>query len=510
MLLILTGAVTEIKAQNIATPIEVKISETFKDSKKYTTLAFSVEDENGGVIIGRNYNKGCYIEHYNDQLKLVEEYEMEMDNKRSRILDAFIKDSKLMVVEYFQNGDEEELQYVLHKTNLDKFAFKKSILFSIPFSEFKKNILEDIWSKSIFGMGKEDQDASGEMSVSKNRKYIAFYQDIMDDEKESHTIYVFNDRMEKMYQHSFSSDIQDRKFTIQNVDISDKDGTVYLLGKTTPKEARGKDDGGKYFYELYKIDASGKKSLQFDSEDKFAASLTTIIGEDKILCAGFYSDLRDTRYKGVVHFSINPEDLSIQSSKYSPFSDQFIMDKYGKDKDKELRNIVFRESHVDAENNLILAGEEHFVRFVNTGQMGNSYVNYYFMDIIAVKLDPKGELIWSRNINKGQTSLVMDPAASYISNYRNGKLLFFINGDDKVKKMSNDRIGFPDARNKKMNLFAIEIDDNGDFNYEIIIPEDDAEVAFGVSEGILLNNGEQIIFQGSLKRKKQISKLTLK
>ena len=76
--------------------------------------------------------------------------------------------------------------------------------------------------------------------------------------------------------------------------------------------------------------------------------------------------------------------------------------------------------------------------------------------------------------------------------------------------MSNDRIGFPDARNKKMNLFAIEIAENGDFNYEILIPEDDADVAFGVSEGILLNNGEQIIFQGRLKRKKQIAKLNLK
>lgn len=510
LFLIVTGAVTEFTAQNIATPIEVKLSETFKDSKKMTTLAFSVEDGNGGVIIGRNYNKGCYIEHFNEQLKLVEEYEMPMDNKRSRILDAFTKDSKLMLVEYLQNANAEELQYVMHKTDMGKFAFESSVLFSIPFSEYKKNILEDIWSKSIFGMGKEDQDASGAMSVSKNRNYIAFYQNIKDSEKESHSIYVFNKNLEKIYEHSFSSDISDRKFKIQNVAIDDKDGTVYLLGKTTPKEAKSKEDGGKYFYELFKIDASGKKSLQFDSDDKFAASLTTVVGENQIICAGFYSDRKDTRYKGVVHFSINPDDLSIQSSKYSPFSDQFIIDKYGKDKDKELRNIVFRNSHVDADNNLILAGEEHFVRLVNGGQMGNSYINYFFMDIIAVKLDPDGDLIWSRNINKGQTALVLDPAASYSSTYKDGKLLFFINGNDKVKKMSEDRIGFPDARNKNMNMFAIEIDEKGDFNYQIIVPEDDADVAFGVSEGIFLNSGDQIIFQGRLKRKKQIAKLTLK
>lgn len=510
LFLFLTGAIFNGQCQQIQTPIDIKISETFKDNKKFTNLAFSVPDGEGGVFIGRNYNKGCYIEHYNNDLELMDEYEMEVDNKRSEILNAFVSNEKLMVVESFRNRDAQEIQFIVHKTGFDKFSFNSETLFIIPIKEVEGNLLENIWSKTVFSGNTSDEDYIGKMIVSKNRNYVVFYQDILNQERETHKIFVFNGQLEKQYEHSFQEEIKDRKFLLQNVDINDQDGTVYLLGKNISKEAKKKEEGGKYYYELYRITANSKNNISFDSDDKFAASLTTIVGEKKLYCAGFYSDRNDHRYKGVVQFNINPETLQINSSKFSPFSEQFILDKYGKEKDKELRNVVFRESHIDEDENLYLAGEEFYYR-VHTSY-GNGvairYIVYYYFDILATKLDPSGDLLWSRNINKSQTSSdVISPYQSYTSNYYDGKLFFLINGDDDIKKMRNDRIRFPSARVKKMNLYAIEIESDGEFNYANILPEDDADVAFGVAEGILINNGKQIILQGRRRSKKQLAKL---
>lgn len=508
--LLLLGTISIVYSQQITTPVEVKISETFKDNKKFTNLAFSVPDGEGGVFLGRNYNKGCYLEHYDSNLNLLDEYEMEVDNKRSEILNAFVNDRKLMVVESFRNKDVGEIQFIVHKTDFENFSFNREILFTISIDEVDRDLVKTLWSKTIFSGNAVDEDWMGKMVVSKNRNYVVFYQDMVNNGKESHKIFVFNGELEKQYENSFEEEVKDRLFTLQNIDINDNDGTIYLLGKNRSKEARKKDEGGKYYYELYKINADSKRSVSFDSDDKFAASLTTIVGDEKLYCAGYYSDKNDYRYKGVVHFNINPENLQINSAKYSPFSEQFILDKYGKEKDKELRNVVFRNSHLDEDENLYLAGEEFYVRTHTSYGNGVAirYIVYYYFDIIAAKLDPSGELIWSRNINKTQTSSdVISPYQSYASSYYDGKLFFLINGDDDIRKMKNDRIRFPSAAVKKMNLYAIEIDSEGEFNYENILPEDDADVAFGVAEAVIMLNGKQIILQGRRRSKKQIAKL---
>lgn len=502
LLFLLSGLLSVCAQESIN--IQTTFSEVFKDDKKFTELDFSLDDTKGGVYIGRGYKKGCYIEHYDSSLKLIDSYDFELDNKNSHVLEAFINNDKLTLVEANYNKGDKQLQYQAHTSPLDKFNFSTKTILGIDFEEFRK--IAAIVAFVPINFGGFDSDFFGDMVISKDRKHFVITQDIKGKDEELRQIHVFNDKMEKLYSHNFKRDIKDRKFDLQNVDI-DTDGTVYLLGKVKTEKAKRKDDGGKYEYELYKIHGESREMISFDSAEKYIGSLTTVVNDGEVFCVGFYSERNDYRYKGLAHLKLNSDELSISSATYSPFTDQFVIDKYGKEKDKELRNIDFKAIHVTKNNEIILTGEEFFI--TTTFVQGITYTTFHYRDIISAKMDASGKLLWARNINKAQSSSTDSPYLSFTSDYNNGKVYFFINGDDDVRKIRNDRIEFRPTSIKKMNLYAISLDESGEMNYDIIIGDDESEVAFSAGNGVLLNNGEEVIFQGRRRKKKQIAKLQL-
>ena len=81
----------------------------------------------------------------------------------------------------------------------------------------------------------------------------------------------------------------------------------------------------------------------FDTEEHFSGSLKTIVFDDRVSCVGFYSDRNDSRYKGLCYFEMNPKTLAINKSKFNPFTEQFMIDKYGKEKGHTNARLIFRD-----------------------------------------------------------------------------------------------------------------------------------------------------------------------
>ena len=485
--------------------INIKMTEVFKDKKKFTSLAFSTKDNNNGVIIGRRYKKGYYIEHYDENINLVKNYDFEVNKNYGSIDRAFLSGDNLCLIEYLYNKKSKKIEYYVNISPLDNFSFKRELLFSVPLNEVKKNF-------AFFGFGTgRDNDVLGDFYISKNQKYIAFTVDIKNKDSETHRLFVFNNALEKVYQTEFKRGIKDRKFILENIDVDETDGSVYLLGKAYTREKKKKKEGGKYQFELYKINGNSKQSVVFDSSENYIGSLTTVINDGKLFCVGFYSEKNDHRYKGFVYFDIDSKNMSLTNKVFSPFTEQFILDKYGKSKDKELRNISFRNIHITENNECILNAEEFYITSVYVSNQYGGYWRYIynFRDIISAKIDASGKLIWARNINKKQKDGYYSPYLSYTSTYFNGKSYFFINCSDKIKKLRNDRIEFKGIRAKKSNLYVITLDENGHFEYKKLLDDKDSEVPFAVGNGILNNNGTDIIFQGRRKSKKQVMKISM-
>jgi len=500
-----------VQAQQI--PFQLKISDVFKDEYKRSSIVLVEDDSKGGVVIVRSYQGGVfssgigyYIEHYDSNMKLIKEYEYEMKysdvEKQSSVLGVIMDGEQVNIVEFLYNRDAKSYICSSINANINDFKFTKKELFRLKSEEIKQF--------SFFSMGGFDGDWGASMIVNEDRNAFAITVDIKDKDNETHKLYLYDNKLNQKFEHTFKRDIKDKKFRFENIDVSKDGSTLYLLGKVYTAEKKKKKEGGRYQYELTRITKDSEKTQVFDTNDNFAASLKTIIFQDRLTCIGFYSARNDNRFKGISYFELDPVTLEIKKSKFNPFTEQFMIDKYGKDKDKELKNLSFRKILITSSNEIVFNAEEFYIttQYVSNGNGGGTTQTiYHYDDIVSAKIGPSGDIVWARNINKRQATSGDSSYISYTSTVKGDDTYFFINTGEKVKKLSNDRIQFGQTSTKRSNLNIIRIKPNGDFDYQEILDDKDSEVPFMVSDGALTK--DSVFFIGRKGKKKQLLRVSL-
>jgi hypothetical protein len=330
---------------------------------------------------------------------------------------------------------------------------------------------------------------------------------------------VFDTDLNPIFDKTFTQEeVKDNLFQYNSVTTDDTDGSVYFLGKLYESAKMKKKGKANYVYKLYKLNSNGVKEVSFKTDENFVGSMELISNKDNLVCVGFYSEKNDYRYKGTVYYNVDKEDFSVKASGFNPFTEQFMIDKYGerkgkrkKGKGKELRDLSYRSLHIDEQGNAIFTAEEYYwVTSTSYGMNGamTTSTTYYYNDILACKINSSGKMQWARNINKRQvTSGKGIDYYSYLSTIKDDKVLIFLNGSDKVKKLKDDRIRFDDKRVKKLSLYAIEILSNGEFNYKQVINNDESKVTYKVAEGVITDRKDAVIIEGDKGKKKRLAKL---
>jgi hypothetical protein len=502
-------------AQDIPTTI-VK-SDVFKDEYKYSQISDVTEDGNGGVLISRKYqggffsggSSGYYFEHYDAKLKLIKEYEYELKysemEKQSSVLGIITNGNEVHLIDFLYNRQEKAYICSALTANINDFNFKKTELFRVKSEEIKQF--------SFFGSSSSsfDNDSWASMIVNEDKNAFAITLDIKDKLAETHKLFLYDNKLNKKIDHTFKREIKDKKFIYENIDVSKDGNTLYLLGKVYTDEKKSKKDGGKYQFELTRVTSDGEQTQAFDTEEHYSRSLKTIIFNDRLTCVGFYSDRKDNRYKGICYFEMDPQTLAVRKSKFTPFTEQFMIDKYGKDKDKELKNLSFRKMLIKTDGEIVLNAEEFYVTTTTVMTQNGSYTRtiYHYDDIVSAKLNTSGDIVWARNINKRQATQGDESYISYTSTLKGNDTYFFINTGEKVKKLSKDRIQFGQTSTKKSNLNVIRINENGDFDYKEILDDKENEVPFMVANGAITTDEHSVFFMGRKGKKKQILKVTL-
>ncbi len=511
-LLCVSLSVTCIFAQEI--PHSIKKSDVFKDEYKRSSIALVEDDGNDGVFIARSYagglfssGAGYYFEHYDANLKLIKEYEYEMRRseveKWGTILGIVMNGNQVSLIDFLYNSKEKAFVCSALTSSIDNFNFEKKELFRIA--------SDDVMKSQWFGSSQFDGDSGANFMLNEDKTAFAITVDIKNKNAETHRIYLFDNKLNKKIDHEFKREIKDRKFVYENIDVSKDGNNLYLLGKVYTDEKKNKKEGGKYQYELTRISNEGQATQVFDTDEHFSGSLKTVVFQDKLTCVGFYSDRKDYRYKGISYFELDPISLAIRKSKYNPFTEQFMVDKYGKNKDKELKNLSFRGILITEQNEIVFNAEEYYVTthyHMNPNGGGGTYTYvYHYDDIVSAKIANDGNILWARNINKRQATGGDSSYISYTSTVKGNDTYFFINTGEKVKKLSNDRIQFGQTSTKRSNLNVIRITPDGNFDFQEILDDKDNEVPFMVSDGAISKNS--VYFIGRKGKKKQLLKVTL-
>ncbi|MCC7520161.1 MAG: hypothetical protein IT220_00860 [Flavobacteriaceae bacterium] len=493
-------------------------SNIFKDDFGKSDLEFAESDGKGGVISIRSFDglskEGLSVKHYDSNLQLINDYTLDVDDVL--VKGMLVKDNVLNLILLKKDKKANEYVYSLYSSDIDNFNFSSKLLFSLD----EKFVREYFIGFLFFftNLSYMDNDSFGDITFSENKNFFAINLDIKDEKKnlEAHKILVFNSDFQRVYLSDFKKQISDRLFDYQDLVVDDIDGTVYFIGKSYENNSKSSKRKGEtnYHFEIYKVNEEGQKVISFKNSEQFVNSAYLLHQNNQLFCVGFYSEKNDFRYKGVFRMQIEPESMSLSNQVFLPFSEQFMIDKYGEVKDKELRNIYFRNVFIDKNGDIVINGEEFIVVSYYVGGMngmpGHWVTKYYYDDIIAVKIGNDNSLKWARNINKIQLGDFRFNSHSYFSSFVNGKDYFFVNLSDNIRKLSDDRIVFLGKKPKKANLYVIVIDENGNMDYKKLMDDSEAEVSYNVKDGVFKGvDKNSVIFQGRKGTNKRFIKVNI-
>ena len=488
-------------------PLDYRFGETYKDRYKYSNLLSFSETVSGEKILVRGYYtgillrpKGYLIERYNQQLELIEEYNHKFSD--ADFVHGFIANGQIYLLFLAYDQEQSAYEYTVHQSPVSNYDFAVHSLLTVPAEQvnqpLEKNYFNRDFKSGFTTTVLSDPDART-FSISILRNYKKELQ---------HRILVFNNQLNKILDVDFSAPSEEKNYAFEEMTVSPDLSAVYLVGKAYFRKRRFKEGERRYQYELLKLSSKGIQTRIFDEAGKFSEAIKPLWRKDKLVCAGFYADRKDNRYNGLQYFLLDPESLSVLKRKYNPFSDQFMFDKFGKETDKAIKNLVFKGAHFTEDGSLLFNAEEFFVTESMQANASGGRVRverYHHNDIVSVKLDPQGDLVWARNINKTEVTQGDSAYTSYSSFTRNGQTYFFIcSSAENPQLVNNQRVLFKQGYSRKRNVFVIRLDADGVMSYEKVLDAAEARLPLMVSKPLINTEEDRLLFYAKQGSRKQL------
>ncbi|WP_108423868.1 hypothetical protein [Flagellimonas amoyensis] len=491
-------------------PVTYDFGEKYNDRYRYSNLMTIDEDGTGGYLLVRAYYqglilkpKGYLIEHYNSALELVNEYNYKL--KDQEFVEGFFKNGQLNLLFLNYNGARGQYEYWVHTSPIIDFNFSTKQLLSIASEQVGDPVGKNFYNRN-FSSGFSTAILFNE---EKTGFIISTHHKKGKDNK--HIIHLFDTALNKRFEHDFSAEIEEKNYAFESVAISSDLQTAYIIGKAYFKRNRFQVDERKFQYELVKVSQNSSQTQSFVDPGKYPEGLYPIILKNKLVCVGFYADRKDNRYNGIAYFDVDPSTLAIRTNRYNAFSEQFMDDKFGREGDKVIKNLVFKGVEVTQNNEIFFNAEEYFVtsgmEVTGAGQRVK-IERYHHNDIVSVKLGADGNMEWARNINKTEVTQGDGAYASYSSYCKDGKTYFFIcTAAENPQLINNERLIFKQGLSRNRNVFLISLDENGTMDYEKIIDQQEARLPLMVSKPLKDEVDSNMLFYAKRGGKKQLVKV---
>ncbi len=502
-LLLVLAVLPLLKAQDI--PVNYSLGENNSDRYKFSTVLSIDKASSGETVLVRTYYggfplrpKGHFIEIYDTDMTLKSDYNYKYAG--THMVDGFVKNGQLYLLELVYDYDKEAYLYKAHQSPIDDFNFSERVLLSVPSKEVMNPLAVSKYNRK-FGNG-----FSTATHFNDDKSAFAITVHHREGKSEKYKIFLFGTDLTQHLKYDFSDQIKEKNYAFENIATSKDLKTLYFMGKAFFKKRRFTAKERKYQYELLKITNSGHTSQEFVEDGKYPESLKPILLDNKLVSVGFYADRKDNRYNGLAYFEMNPHTLSIQSKKYNPFSKQFMDDKFGREVDATVKNLIFKDIHITPKKDIVFSAEEYFVTEGESfdGDTRRMIDRYHYNDIVVAKLNASGDMDWARNINKAEVTQGDAAYASYSAYGQGSDMYFFINSGENPQKIGTDRILFKQGYSRNPNVFVIKIDAEGGLSYKKLIDDKEVRLPIMVSRPFVDKSSDNLLFYAKRGSKKQL------
>ncbi len=514
LIIFLFGTIAQAQTDSL----KVAVSEIFKDEKYKTTLLFAKEDANGDIFVVRNYYsrianpKGYYIEHFNKDLKLLKRTTVEIN--RSEIKGLFLTEDSLVLLQFQYNYKAKEYAFSTLTSSKEDFEFTKNEIYALDRTRLNKYDHFGIRSEPEYNLLHNFN--FGDIAESESGEFLALNLLTKTTEGSALLVITFNKKFEKIYEYEFESliaikETANKKLQLEYLNmVVDNKGTVYFLGRVFNNGdiILEKKNAPNYYFILFSADSVSKKQQLISIEsNNIIRSLQLVNKVDKLAAVGLYTDPSTTGffdnsigYSGVVRFNLESKSLLTSSESFQPFSEEFMMEKYGKVKEKVKSFLTYRSTFM-LENGDVIINAEEFERIItNYGRAAEQI----YKDIISCRINSNGELIWAKNINKKQSAWSLDniPFLSYASTVKNGVSYYLVNANEELKELKNDRIKLTDGS----KLYVLKVLKNGDISYSTPLYSNIFNAQLEVRFDVLINDSD-LLMQAESNKKPMLVKV---
>lgn len=280
---------------------------------------------------------------------------------------------------------------------------------------------------------------------------------------------VFDNTLNKLWNKEFTMPYTEEMVEIEDYAVDNK-GDGYILAKVYEgkKKDKNKDGSVNYHYELLRASAGSKelKVIKIKGENRFLHDLfLTEDFEGNLVCAGYYSNSSAYSSDGIfitkldaegslrnIHKGFYEFPSEILKSFLSERTQKKLDKKESQDKDLEVARLVLRNIIINKDGSVLLAGEQYYytITIVRSGNSTRTRYNYFFNDILAMKINASGEMEWCHKIPKRQAGSSYTPPSAYghrsmsyyLTSY-NGDYYFFYT--DNVKNQNLPKNQAPNA-----------------------------------------------------------------
>ena len=303
----------------------------------------------------------------------------------------------------------------------------------------------------------------------------------------------------------------------------DNDGSVVAVSikYTEKQERRERKREGKATYD-YHLLVYDKDSEQPDDHkiavgDKFLQDLTVSLGkEGDIICGGLYGNKGSWSVRGTFFLKLDRKTQAIKHESFKEFSDDFITaymtekeEKKAKKKaDRKDEELELYEYDLDEivrrdDGGAVMVLEQYYMYVTtytystgNGGTATRTVYHYIYNDVIAVNIDPEGNIEWAAKVPKRQhTTNDGGYYSSYALEVKGDKIyLVFNDSGDNLFLKPGDKIKQFDLTGKDALVTIATIDDGGNVTREALFTPERREAILKPKDCAQLNNDQMLIY----------------
>jgi len=275
---------------------------------------------------------------------------------------------------------------------------------------------------------------------------------------------IFDENLKELSNLEVTFPYKDKNFSVADYILA-KDGVIYMLARIEiPRDKKEKGEAD-YYCEIISVNANGKGEVteyEVKLPQKYITDVSFRVLDKDIVCSGFYNNI-ETRgashdeINGIFYLKIDKKTKTISAKGVKDLDKEFVADlttKRKANKGRGISNNFELTDFIKKDNGgAILVAEESYMYVTQTCNTNGqcTYVYHYVRgNIIAINVEPTGNIKWYVNIPKHQ-STVNDYAiySSYMLAVVKDKIYFVYNDNpknmdpgaksDKLKAMTNPR-----------------------------------------------------------------------